>query len=325
MGAVDTAIATRLVTQLRSATTGGLAEADAIEALEAFSRLEMTIDCLRASGAGCAVSDVKKLKGAPAAVRTAAAALIDKWKLGVSGKREDRVAAASTACPLASASPAAASVGQKRSATEALGSDHDIASSVFTSARHVCIKVPGNKDKRRRAYEQCADREAWVQFILGADGQYCGRPKNDGGWYKSPTVKAGSMFANPFALGEHTLEESIRRFRELCEARASNGATTERLIAMLPPTARRLAENRFLVAGEERPNVGKSVAHLELGVVGRRFRCALGALSGRRLGCFCDEADPCHAKVLAELADRFASEAEPKDKADGGDGNAGAP
>ena len=52
----------------------------------------------------------------------------------------------------------------------------------------------------RGHYEKCADREAWVSLTLSPDGVYCGRPKNDGGWYRSSTVKAGSMFANPFTL-----------------------------------------------------------------------------------------------------------------------------
>ena len=62
---------------------------------------------------------------------------------------------------------------------------------------HVCIRVPGPKDAERGLYERCEDREAWVLRRLGHDGTYVGRPKNDGGWYRSPTVKAGSMHANP--------------------------------------------------------------------------------------------------------------------------------
>ena len=42
----------------------------------------------------------------------------------------------------------------------------------------------------------------------------------------------------------------------------------------------------------------------------RAFRAAVRGLHGKRLGCFCDEADPCHAKVLAKLAAMFASEEE---------------
>ena len=48
---------------------------------------------------------------------------------------------------------------------------------------------------------------------------------------------------------------------------------------------------------------------MRLTVVGPPFRDAVCRLRGKRLGCFCDEADPCHAKVLAELAEEFAAEA----------------
>ena len=82
-------------------------------------------------------------------------------------------------------------------------------------ARHVCVKVPPASDVERRGeYERCVDREAWVRLVLGRDGVYCGRPKNDGGWYRSATVKAGSMFANPYSLKEYSLDESLAKFRQ---------------------------------------------------------------------------------------------------------------
>ena len=66
---------------------------------------------------------------------------------------------------------------------------------------HVCIRVPALSEKDARSrYAQCETREAWVGSCLGHDGLYVGRPKNDGGWYLSPTVKRGSIHANPFAL-----------------------------------------------------------------------------------------------------------------------------
>ena len=83
----------------------------------------------------------------------------------------------------------------------------------------------------------------------------------------SPTVKAGSLFANPYLLKTYSLSESLRCFRELMAARAAPDATTEAVIALLPPDVRRLAESRH-AGGEERLAVGKSVAHLKLTVVG---------------------------------------------------------
>jgi len=168
--------------------------------------------------------------------------------------------------------------------------------------RHVCIAVPKPKDARRVDYNQCADREAWVQNVLGDGGMYVGRPKNDGGWYRSPTVKAGSMFANPFTLKEYSLEESLRLFRDVVVARAASDATTADVVALLPPTQRRLAEARHVGGGVDE-KVGKSVAHLQLCIVGAAYRDRLRGLRGKRLGCFCDEASPCHAKVLADLAE----------------------
>jgi len=157
---------------------------------------------------------------------------------------------------------------------------------------------------QRRAYNVCTDREAWVRLQLGKDGQYVGRPKNDGGWYMSKTVKEGSMFANPFSLKEYSLDESLKRFRELMETRCSEHATSTEVIALLPPKQQRLAASRHK-GGVERDTIGKSTAHLKLGVVGLAFRDAVRGLRGKRLGCFCDESSPCHAKVLGELADAY--------------------
>lgn len=116
------------------------------------------------------------------------------------------------------------------------------------------------------------------------------------------------MFANPFPLKEYSLDESLWLFREMMEARASPHATTAQVIALLPPAQRRLAESRH-AGGSERDSVGRSVAHLQLSVVGPAFRDRLRALSGLRLGCFCEESELCHAKVLAELCHISASEA----------------
>jgi len=176
---------------------------------------------------------------------------------------------------------------------------------------HVCVKVPPGKPKcaERREYEEkCGDdREAWVRLRLGVNGRYVGRPKNDGGWYKSPTVKAGSMFANPFTLKEYSLGDSLHLFKLYVLARADIHATTEGVIALLPPAQRSLAQRRFR-GGQESEAVGRSVGHLRLCVVGAAFRDEVAKLQGLRLGCFCDEADPCHAKELAALAEVFAQE-----------------
>ena len=174
----------------------------------------------------------------------------------------------------------------------------------------VCIKVPPPRTERRAAYEACEDREEWLRYRLGADGLYVARPKNDGGWYKSPTVKAGSMFANPFVVGDgkdkYTVSESLDHFRRYIEARAAPDATTERVIALLPEKTRRLAERRHADGGLKQSE-GRSVAHLRLEVVGPAFCDAVRALRFKRLGCFCAETDPCHAKALLEFAEAFSA------------------
>ena len=176
-------------------------------------------------------------------------------------------------------------------------------------ARHVCVKVPAASDGERRSeYKRCADRETWVRHMLGPEGVYCGRPKNDGGWYQSATVKEGSMFANPYPLKEYSLDKSLAHFRRFVELRASAGVTMEELLALLPPTQRRLAGQRF-AGGEEHANVGKSIAHLQLSVHGLPFREALCDLKGKKLGCFCGEDEPCHADILSELAEAMSNEA----------------
>lgn len=172
------------------------------------------------------------------------------------------------------------------------------------SARHICIKVPAPQERASRiTYSALSSREEWVRHRLG-DGIYVGRPKNDGGWFQSPTVKAGSMFANPFPLKEYAIEESLSRYRNMLEFRASPLAARDGVIALLPPAQRALAERRYTHGGEHEA-VGKSIAHLQLNVVGPAFREQLKSLRGKRLGCFCAETDRCHAKVIAELADAF--------------------
>ena len=175
---------------------------------------------------------------------------------------------------------------------------------VAAPCRQTCIRVPSKSDPRRAVYERCGSRASWVHVCLGGDGVYVGRPKNDGGWYLAPTVKAGSLFANPFPLKQYELSESLRRYRALIEARMADGATTAEVITLLPPREQELALRRWGAGSGERVAHGRSVAHLQLGVVGAAFREELLALQGRRLGCFCDEGAECHAGVLAELVAR---------------------
>ena len=52
---------------------------------------------------------------------------------------------------------------------------------------------------------------------------------------------------------------------------------------------------------------GRSVAHLDLCTVGPAFRDAVKELRWKRLGCFCAETDPCHAKSLLEFAEAFSA------------------
>jgi len=119
----------------------------------------------------------------------------------------------------------------------------------------VCIKVPGktlSEREQRTEYDARAgpgQREAHLQRQIGPNGVYVARPKNDGGWHQSPTVKAGSMFANPFPVdknfpvgeGKYSLDESMRLFREYAQARASPTATTAQVIALLPEATQKLA------------------------------------------------------------------------------------
>lgn len=269
-----------------------------LERVEAPSRQH-----LGATGAGRALNNLAKAKLSGLSAR--AKSLLDIWRSVASSEKAAAEAKTAPAAgtvqrrpseqltPLLSSCPSSAPPPQRCNGRE-------------PSARHVCIKVPAPKDEQRRAYERCADREAWVEHQLGTDGRYVGRPKNDGGWYMSPSVKAGSMFANPYPLKEYSLEESVRRFREFVEVRASAQASTDGVIALLPPAVRHLAESRH-AGGAEKEAVGRSLAHLRLCVVGPAFREAVRQLRGKRLGCFCDESGLCHAKVLAELAHAFAS------------------
>ena len=172
------------------------------------------------------------------------------------------------------------------------------------AARQVCIRVPAKGALGRNEYERLTSRSEWVHRCLGDDGVYVGRPKCDGGWYEAPAVKAGSLFANPYPLKDFSLDESLTRFRAFLLARIRPNVTPPEIIQLLPAKVQKLASQRFK-GGHERDAVGRSVAHLRLGVVGEDFRAELLALRGKRLGCFCDEADTCHATVLADVIEEL--------------------
>jgi len=141
------------------------------------------------------------------------------------------------------------------------------------------------------------------QLQLGPEGEYVGA-SNVWEWHDSPTVKAGSMFANPYK-GVKDSAESMRLFRKYVEARASPGTTTEQVIDLLPPNVQALARKRH-VNGSVHEGKGKSVAHLRLEIVADAFRTALSELRGKRLGCWCDAAKIkeglCHATVIESVA-----------------------
>ena len=116
-----------------------------------------------------------------------------------------------------------------RSADAAGGRPESEAACCDDTARLAILSATVSPSARRPAYEAREDREDWLRYRLGADGVYVARPKCDGGGYKSPTVKAGSMFANPFVVGDgkdkYTVSESLDHFRRYVEARAAPDAS----------------------------------------------------------------------------------------------------
>ena len=173
----------------------------------------------------------------------------------------------------------------------------------------VCIKVPTtlvHDREQRAAYEACETREEWLRRMIGANGIYVSRPFTEGNWHASPTVKAGSMFANPYPVGDgegkFSDDESMRRFLEYTQVRASPSATTAQVIKLLPLATQKLAQKRH-AGGVVREEQGLSVAHLRLDIVGPAFWGELRKLRGRTLGCWCSPADQCHARILVRLAE----------------------
>jgi hypothetical protein len=170
-----------------------------------------------------------------------------------------------------------------------------------TPARRVCVRVPLEGDPLRSTYsslEGSSRRVEWVRLVLGEDGMYVGRPKNDGGWYQVPMVKAGSFLANPFAVKMFGLDESIRLFQIFLERRMMDDCTLEELIALLPEKERKLATRCFV-----EHSGGKSMLHLNLDLHGPRFVQSLRDLKGKTLGCFCELPSACHVDYLVKTID----------------------
>jgi hypothetical protein len=150
--------------------------------------------------------------------------------------------------------------------------------------QHVCIKIcEKKKDPEDRKLYESWDvenrRQLWLDYKLGLDGLYVGRPSNNGGWYKALEVKKGSIFANPYSTKEYSLEDSLCLYKEYLNVRLSEDCNLEKIINIVPK--------------------GKSMKYLELHIFGEEFRERLIKLKGKRLGCFCYENNPCHAKILA--------------------------
>ena len=172
---------------------------------------------------------------------------------------------------------------------------------------HVCVKIPAPKGHERPNYEACGSLEEWVRKKLGPHGLYVGRPKRDNGWNQSPTIAAGSMFANPFQEHPHdySFDDILRLYREYIELRMNPNTTIPQVIEVLPPKERRLAEGRWAKSGADGMQKVGAVAHLKLDVVGTEFREQLRRLHGRPLGSFSDERIRNHANILIELAQRL--------------------
>lgn len=181
------------------------------------------------------------------------------------------------------------------------------------------LNVPPPSLKSERAtYESVEEpnrRIAWFHHVVGDDGVYLGRPKNDGGWFRVPDVKRGSFLANPFPIPPYAREESLRRYKEFLEARLCEGTTTKALIEMLPPPVAALASEYYLPSssrrgskddGKAQRKSGKSTAYLELDIpCGEPFERRLLALRGRRASCFCPLDEPCHVDVVLKKIDEL--------------------
>lgn len=170
----------------------------------------------------------------------------------------------------------------------------------------VCILVPKPRSANRKIYESlpiepAQRRRDWYRICVGSNGVYVGRPKCDGGWYHVPEVKHGSRFANPFALKDYSVTESLELFAEYLRARMDPNATVEKLIPLFPEKLRPLLKKRFVMGKQ---NEAKSVSHYDLVCCGDPFRKSMMDLRGRRLACWCENQNLCHAGVLADVVDK---------------------
>lgn len=171
----------------------------------------------------------------------------------------------------------------------------------------VCLNIPDKTDKQwRQFYEGLGDspqeqRLGWFNELMKEDGVYCGRPKALGGWYVCPQVKAGSLYANPWSLKHHSLEDSLSCYENYMRARLDGKSITE-IIEMLPEDMRHLLKAQFV---EKNLKKGKSVAHYELNISGEELKGRMKELKGKRLGCWCISSKLCHISILMKLMEEL--------------------
>ena len=167
----------------------------------------------------------------------------------------------------------------------------------------VCLKVPDKKDEQNRKFYESLPpsnrRILWVEHLLGKDGRYLGRPKNDGGWYQVPLVKQGSFLANPYHVKSYGLEESLKMYSRYINQRVKEDCSIEDLCKLLPENEAKLARQHFIThIGQGK---GKSTRHYEFNIRGRDFVKKIVELDGKRLACFCELDSPCHVDIVLDL------------------------
>jgi Domain of unknown function (DUF4326) len=182
----------------------------------------------------------------------------------------------------------------------------DRSSSASHSGQRACMKVPSSASLEREMYESFPETErrcSWARYVLGENGVYVGRPKNDGGWYQVETVKRGSMFANPFQVQTYGLERALELYELYSRARLESSCELKDIIELLPEKEQNAATQFYITkVGNGK---GKSTKHYELEVMGEAYKNRLLELKGRRLGCFCDLSHMCHADVLLKLIEEL--------------------
>jgi len=135
---------------------------------------------------------------------------------------------------------------------------------------------------------------------------YVGRPVCDGGAYRVPEFKHGSVFANPFPVKQSSLERSLSLFANYIKRRTQTDNLAE-LYNCLPADIQGYLDSR-------KPEVSRSKVKIKFdylrlvetkygpSLLGADFGRALKSLEGKNLGCFCDFGAPCHADELLRLA-----------------------